>query len=425
MNKLRLGYKSLMKLMAIEERRPKRLRHHPVAIPLVTFFGLVAVAAVALIGFGGNTLGASDAHVIIMGFDGKQQSIPTRAQTVGEFLELAEIEIHEGDRVEPALDTPIIEDEFRVNLYRARPVIVFDGGKKVQKLSAATTPRSVVEQAGITVFPEDEIISRPTENFLRDGIGEQIVIDRATPTNLNLYGTPIMLRTRAKTVGEVLKEKQVNLAESDTVQPSEETPLSPNVQIFVLRIGTQISTEEVEIPMPIEYIEDGSLTLGATAIRQKGSPGKKLVTYEINLQNNKEIGRRIIQEVIQSEPVKQITARGRAVDVPADKEAVMAAAGIAPGDYGYVNYIMSRESGWCPTKLQGQYGACPPYPPASIPAGRGYGLGQATPGTKMAPFGADWQSNPVTQLRWATAYAKGRHGGWEGAYNYWVRNHNW
>jgi hypothetical protein len=39
-----------------------------------------------------------------------------------------------------------------------------------------------------------------------------------------------------------------------------------------------------------------------------------------------------------------------------------------------------------------------------------YGLGQAYPGSKMARFGADWRTNPVTQLRWMIAYIHGRYG---------------
>jgi len=43
---------------------------------------------------------------------------------------------------------------------------------------------------------------------------------------------------------------------------------------------------------------------------------------------------------------------------------------------------------------------------------------QATPGTKMASAGADWLTNPVTQIRWATSYAVGRYGSWAAAYNF-------
>lgn len=90
----------------------------------------------------------------------------------------------------------------------------------------------------------------------------------------------------------------------------------------------------------------------------------------------------------------------------------MAAAGIAERDYGYVDYIISRESGWGVTKYnRGGSGA--------------YGIGQALPAGKMAPFGADYMTNPITQLRWANAYATGRYGSWANAYAYWVTRHVW
>ena len=40
-----------------------------------------------------------------------------------------------------------------------------------------------------------------------------------------------------------------------------------------------------------------------------------------------------------------------------------------------------------------------------------YGLPQARPGTKMASAGADWQTNPITQIRWMTGYVNARYGG--------------
>ena len=54
-----------------------------------------------------------------------------------------------------------------------------------------------------------------------------------------------------------------------------------------------------------------------------------------------------------------------------------------------------------------------------------YGLGQANPGRKMAPFGKDWLTNPWTQLKWARAYAKGRYGSTCRAWEFWQRHHYW
>lgn len=45
-----------------------------------------------------------------------------------------------------------------------------------------------------------------------------------------------------------------------------------------------------------------------------------------------------------------------------------------------------------------------------------YGLPQANPGTKMASAGADWRTNPVTQLKWMYNYSVQRYGSLCGAF---------
>lgn len=407
----------------------KRVSRHPAfTIPLMTGLALMLLTVLGIVIFNGGSpkLQSTDTHIVIITHDKTEQTVPTRAKTVSDVLQRFNIKVNPGDVVEPDLQTEIVTDNFRVNVYRAVPVTIVDGGHKTFTYSAASTPRSIVKQAGIEVYPEDTLSLLPTSNFLTEAsIGERVVIDRATPVNVNIYGTSVQMRSHAETVGTLLKERGLKLQPNDTVQPAVTAALSPNLQIFVLRKGTQITTEEVTIPMQTQIVEDSNLTFGTTALRQQGSDGKKLVTYQLQLENGKEVSRKPIQEVITVQPVTQITARGKAVQIPGDKQAVMAAAGIAPGDYPYVDYVISHESGWCPTKLQGQVGYCPPYAPENIPSGLGYGLGQATPGSKMAPFGGDWKTSAVTQLRWATSYAQQRYGSWAAAYNYWTVHHNW
>ncbi|HEY5667706.1 MAG TPA: ubiquitin-like domain-containing protein, partial [Candidatus Saccharimonadales bacterium] len=364
-------------------------------------------------------------NLVILNYDHKEQTIPTHAKTVGELVDRLKIKINPGDVIEPSRDTQIAGDNFRVNIYRAVPVTIVDGNRKTFAYSAAATPRSIAKQAGITVYPEDYISAAPSDNFLTESsIGLRVVIDRATPVSLFLYGTPTTVRTHAKTVGDLAAEKKIKLAKGDTLSPDAKTPLTDNVQVFVNHNGIQTAVVEQDIAMPVQYVEDDSLSFGTTAVRQQGSVGKLLVTYQIQLVNGIEVNRTMIQQVVVQEPVAQVIARGKAVQIPSDKQAVMRLAGISSSDFAYVDYIVSRESGWCPTKTQGQYGNCPAYPPGYYPAGLGYGLVQSTPGTKMASAGADWETNPVTQLRWASGYAS-RYGGWAGAYNHWVAYHNW
>jgi hypothetical protein len=39
-----------------------------------------------------------------------------------------------------------------------------------------------------------------------------------------------------------------------------------------------------------------------------------------------------------------------------------------------------------------------------------YGIPQSLPGSKMASAGADWRTNPETQIKWGIGYIKGRYG---------------
>lgn len=88
----------------------------------------------------------------------------------------------------------------------------------------------------------------------------------------------------------------------------------------------------------------------------------------------------------------------------------MRAAGIPEDLWGCVDALVARESGWRVNATNRSSGA--------------YGLPQSLPGTKMASAGADWQTNPVTQLRWMTGYVNARYGGFCQANSFQLRN-NW
>lgn len=97
----------------------------------------------------------------------------------------------------------------------------------------------------------------------------------------------------------------------------------------------------------------------------------------------------------------------------------MAAAGIAPADFGYASYIVGHEGSWRPCVRNGGTIDC------AYLGARSYGACQAAPGSKMASAGADWQTNLTTQLKWCDSYAKSRYGGWKQAYGAWIAQHWW
>jgi hypothetical protein len=83
-------------------------------------------------------------------------------------------------------------------------------------------------------------------------------------------------------------------------------------------------------------------------------------------------------------------ARGIAADMAASRY------GWAADQFSCLDSLWGAESGWDPY--------------AQNPSSGAYGIPQALPGSKMAEYGSDWQSNPATQIAWGLAYVDGRYG---------------
>jgi len=86
-----------------------------------------------------------------------------------------------------------------------------------------------------------------------------------------------------------------------------------------------------------------------------------------------------------------------AAPVTGSKADWMRAAGIPESDWQCVDLLVTKESGWRVN--------------AQNPSSSAYGIPQSLPGNKMASAGADWQTNPVTQLKWMKSYVAARYGG--------------
>ncbi|MFI8105558.1 transglycosylase SLT domain-containing protein [Streptomyces sp. NPDC086023] len=59
---------------------------------------------------------------------------------------------------------------------------------------------------------------------------------------------------------------------------------------------------------------------------------------------------------------------------------------------------------------------------AQNPSSGAYGLVQALPGSKMSSAGADWRTNPATQIEWGLNYMNVRYGSPCGAWSFWQAN---
>ena len=97
---------------------------------------------------------------------------------------------------------------------------------------------------------------------------------------------------------------------------------------------------------------------------------------------------------------KAALAQAAASVTPGSAQAIardmLAARGWGDDQFSCLVSLWNKESGWRVNALNASSGAA--------------GIPQALPGNKMASHGADWQTNPATQIAWGLDYISGRYG---------------
>ena len=292
----------------------------------MTIVGVVLVLSLFVIAK--NVAAASDPartdqRMVTIYDQGTEQTIITKAQSVKEALEQAEIEVGGIDKVEPAVNAKLVAKNYRINIYRARPVIIVDGSQRIKLVTAAQSPKQIFAAAGLNLYDEDRTSFTRTENVVDDGgAGLRLSVQRATPFLFTLYGKQFEARTQAKTVGEMLKEKGVVLGAQDGSSLPLSTPVAAGMDIRVWRNGKQTVTIEEAIAKPIELIKDMDQPLSYKQVKTPGVDGKKQVTYEIEMRDGHEISRKMIASVTTLEPVKEVVAVGVKSTSPTENEAI-------------------------------------------------------------------------------------------------------
>ena len=241
---------------------------------------------------------------------GHKRVILTHAQIVADALQDAGITVGSGDVVEPQVTTKLVATDYTVNIYRARPVIVVDGAARQKVMTAAQTPKDIVAAASSELRDEDKVTFAPNPDIITDGASVVLTIDRATPFTLKLYGKVLAAYTQAKTVGDMLKQKGIKLAATDTVSVDKAAPLTAGMTVEIWREGVQTATVEELVDFSVRIVQDADHPIGYRAVQTPGVSGKKNVVYEITAKGGREISRKAIQSVITQEPKEQVEIIG-------------------------------------------------------------------------------------------------------------------
>lgn len=101
----------------------------------------------------------------------------------------------------------------------------------------------------------------------------------------------------------------------------------------------------------------------------------------------------VVEKVVAAAPAAGTPDPGTAQAIAL---AMLQSMGWGDAEFSCLVALWDRESHWNVYASNGSSGA--------------YGIPQALPGEKMASAGADWATNPATQISWGLSYISGRYG---------------
>ena len=359
----------------------------------------------------GDTIVVRTSKAYTVTVDGESRTLWTTAASADSILaDAAPL----GTTVTLAADRSASRDELTPLVSRARNVIVnADGTTREVAVRPGQDARGILEAAGVSVHALDRVtvendatgelaitVSRVTRGQATETV--DIPFSETTTTSSDMFVGESQVTTtgvNGVTTWTVWQEKDgdqvltsVPITEHSTSQPV-----------------TQVRSEGTKEATPTALVAAG-IDPKATLEEKTESDGTTSVRYRAKLGSisTKEEIAEITGEAKNADQATAAAAAAAAAEAGAVPttysgedprslaKPLVAAQGWSDSEYQCLVLLWNRESQWNPYAENSSSGA--------------YGIPQALPGSKMASAGADWRTNPITQINWGIGYIKGRYG---------------
>lgn len=248
--------------------------------------------------------------------------------------------------------------------------------------------------------------------------------DGARTFNVAVDGDEREVTTTAATLAEALAEAGIVLGADDRVSAPISGAVPAGETVEVTRVTSETVTEETVEPFATVEKDDPTLPEGEREVETEGVDGVATSTFEILRAGDEELSRTLLASVIASVKVDEVVRVGTKAPEPEPAPAPAAAASSAPapapaaatysGDPRALGRELAAARGWgadqfsCLDALWTKESNWNPL--AKNPSSGAYGIPQSLPASKMATVGADYLTNPATQITWGLNYIGGRYG---------------
>ncbi|MEK5499494.1 ubiquitin-like domain-containing protein [Bacillus sp. FSL M8-0168] len=296
----------------------------------------VLIAAGLLVAGTGTAYGANELtkQPVSISINGKKQSVRTHAKTVGELMKSLNIETRKEDHISPAEDTKITSN-MNVEYVAAKPFLLTMDGEEKQVWTTAGTVGKLLKELNLELAEHDQIDPSVDKEIKKD---MKLTLQRAFKVTVKDAGKNKDIWTTSTTVADFLRHHKISIKGEDEVKPALDEKLTKDqADIHITRIKKVTDVVEEDIPFDVRKKEDASLEKGTEKVVQQGKHGKLKKHYAVVKKNGKEVSRELIKEETAKESKAKIIAVGTKKKTVAQVSANVSRGNEASGKEFYVS----------------------------------------------------------------------------------------
>ena len=177
------------------------------------------------------------------------------------------------------------------------------------------TVKDVLQQQGVELASKDKVEPALEQKVVEDDV---ITIKRAVEVEISAMGQTVVIKTAEDTVEDMLETEKDELngmnivfdLSEDEVSPALDTKIEKNMTVQL--VDVEVENEVVVNTLDYDTItnEDNTLDINTTETIQEGQAGEEEVTYKVVKKDGKEISREKVSSKVLKEPVTEVIAEG-------------------------------------------------------------------------------------------------------------------
>lgn len=211
-----------------------------------------------------------------------------------------------GPKAAFVLSLVIVGLLFTIFSMRKTIIVVIDG-KESKLITYKGTVAGALHDNRIILAEKDKIEPALDSKVVNN---DKITIKKAVNVQVNVDGKELKIETAENDINSMLDAEGIQVADEDKVSPEKESPISEGLKVDITRVESKIFTESMPIDYSTVVKKDDSLANTVNKTVQDGEKGEKLISTKVIYENGKEVDRKVISETVVREPVEKVVLQG-------------------------------------------------------------------------------------------------------------------